>query len=67
LEWIDVIDSHRRRGIASELLGRLAAWFQARQAQRICIDVDPDNVVAQHFYRHHGATDLRPHWLIWEP
>lgn len=65
LEWIDVADTHRRRGIASELLRRLAVWFVAHEAYRICVDVDPDNVAAQHLYRRYGAEDLRPHWLVW--
>jgi ribosomal protein S18 acetylase RimI-like enzyme len=65
LQWIDVVDAYRRRGIASELVRRLASWFATQRASRICVDVNPDNVVAQHFYRRHGAQDLRPHWLVW--
>ena len=65
LEWLDVIPGRRRRGIAGELLGALATWFDSRQARRVCIDVDPQNASARAFYRKHGATDLNPHWLVW--
>jgi ribosomal protein S18 acetylase RimI-like enzyme len=65
LEWIDVIDAWRRQGVASALLRHLATWFVQENAARICVDVDPDNTVAQAFYRRHGARDLRPHWLAW--
>jgi len=65
LEWLDVIPGRRRRGIAGELLGALATWFDSRQARRVCIDVDPQNASARAFYRKHGATDLNAHWLVW--
>ncbi|HEV2618014.1 MAG TPA: GNAT family N-acetyltransferase [Candidatus Acidoferrales bacterium] len=65
LEWIDVIRERRRRGIASQLLCLLAAWFVEQKASRICVDVDPANADAQSFYRCHGAEELRPHWLVW--
>jgi ribosomal protein S18 acetylase RimI-like enzyme len=65
LEWLDVLDTHRRRGIASALLRHLATWFVAHDAHRICVDVDPANERALAFYRRHGAEELRPHWLAW--
>ena len=65
LEWLDVIAERRRIGIASELLRALAAWFQVRQARRICVDVDPRNAPARAFYGKHGAENLNPHWLVW--
>jgi len=66
LEWIDVIPEKRGSGVASELLRRLAAWFVEQKARRVCVDVDPANTVARTFYMRHGATDLKPHWLVWE-
>jgi GNAT superfamily N-acetyltransferase len=66
LEWIDVIDTRRRSGVASELLRLLAQWFAGHNASRICVDVDPDNAVARRFYARHGAENLNPHWLVWQ-
>lgn len=66
LEWIDVIQECRRSGIASELLQLLAAWFIEHKAVQICVDVDPANITAKHFYKKHGAKNLNRHWLVWE-
>lgn len=66
LEWIDVHPSRRGKGTASELLRVLAAWFVARDARRVCVDVDPGNAAARRFYARHGAVPLNPHWLVWE-
>jgi GNAT superfamily N-acetyltransferase len=65
LEWIDVVAAHRRSGVASELLRLLAAWFSGQNARRICVNVDPANIVARRFYARHGAEPLNPHWLVW--
>jgi GNAT superfamily N-acetyltransferase len=65
LEWIDVVREHRRGGIASQLLSRLAAWFAEQQALRICVDANPANLIARSFYRRHGAEALNAHWLVW--
>jgi ribosomal protein S18 acetylase RimI-like enzyme len=65
LEWINVVPEHRRSGVASELLRRLAAWFVEQAASRICVDVDPANTIARRFYTRHGAGRLNEHWLVW--
>jgi ribosomal protein S18 acetylase RimI-like enzyme len=65
LEWMNVIPERRGRGIASELLRLLAGWFVAQKASRVCVDVQPTNVLARKFYKRHGAADLNPHWLVW--
>ena len=65
LEWIDVVPDCRRRGVASELLRRLAKWFAEQGTSRICVDVVPANQVARTFYTKHGAENLNPHWLVW--
>ena len=65
LEWINVIPEHRGSGIASGLIQRLAQWFIENQAKKVCIDVQPTNLVARKFYCRHGATDLNPHWMVW--
>ncbi len=66
LEWINVIPERRGSGIACELLRRLAEWFAAQKAFRVCVDVDPANPTARRFYERHGARDLQPHWMVWE-
>jgi ribosomal protein S18 acetylase RimI-like enzyme len=66
LEWISVRREYRKRGIAAELLRRLAGWFVEQNARRICVDVEPENEVARRFYRRHGATDLKPSWMVWD-
>jgi ribosomal protein S18 acetylase RimI-like enzyme len=66
LEWIDVTRARRRGGIAGRLLAAMAAWLVEHNALRVCVDVDPENAAARAFYAKHGATDLKPHWMIWE-
>lgn len=66
LQWIDVIPEHRRSGVASELLHRLAAWFVEQNAFKICVDVKPENTAARRFYAKHGAEKLNEHWLVWK-
>ena len=66
LEWIDVIEQYRKKGIASELLRMLAAWFTGHKAFTICVNSGSDNKVAHQFYKSNGAKDLQEHWLIWE-
>lgn len=66
LEWISVRPEYRSRGVASELLYRLAQWFVTQRALRVCVDVEPANTTARRFYARHGATDLKPHWTVWE-
>ena len=66
LEWINVIRERRRSGVSSELLRLLWRWFAEQKASRICVDVDPANVNARKFYKRHGASDLSPHWLVWD-
>lgn len=65
LQWIYVIPEHRGSGVASELLRLLADWFDEQSAARICVDVDPNNLIARRFYTRHGAELLNPHWLVW--
>lgn len=64
LQWLDVDQQFRRKGIASELVRGLAQWFIERKAYRIC--VDPGNDEARIFYAANGATDLNEHWMYWE-
>jgi GNAT superfamily N-acetyltransferase len=66
LEWINVARTHRGRGIASALLGAIAAWFVEVNATNVCVDVDPANVSARRLYESHGARELNSHWLVWD-
>jgi len=66
LEWIDVIPAYQRKGIASELIRVLAAWFVQQKAFNICVNCAADNLSAQRFYKFNGAEDLQEHWLVWK-
>jgi ribosomal protein S18 acetylase RimI-like enzyme len=66
LEWIDVVNAHRRQGIAGQLIVTLAAWFIEQQALRVCIDVKPENTAARGLYAKYGARPLNPYWMFWE-
>lgn len=64
LQYLYVIPRHRRSGNASAMLALLAGWFAEREASRICVDVG--HATARAFYTRHGATELSPHWLVWD-
>ena len=66
LQWIDTLADYRRKGIAATLLKLLANWFTEHEANRICVNCSPDNIVALNFYQKNGAIPLNDHWLIWE-
>jgi ribosomal protein S18 acetylase RimI-like enzyme len=66
LEWINVGPEYRSQGIASALLRQLATWFASQQALYICVNCAADNLIAQKFYKKHGAEKLSEHWLIWK-
>lgn len=66
IQWINVQHEYKGKGLATKLLGLLAAWFTDKDALRICVDVDPDNPIAQNFYTKHGAEKLNNHWLYWK-
>jgi GNAT superfamily N-acetyltransferase len=65
VQWLNVRPEHRAQGIAGSLLRALAGWFAEHEAFRICVDVEPENLVARRFYFRHGAKPLNPHWLYW--
>jgi predicted GNAT family acetyltransferase len=60
-----VSPEHRGSGIATRLLGQLAAWFVGQGASRVCVNVETENQRARAFYRRHGARDFNAHWLEW--
>lgn len=65
LQYLYVVPRHRRSGVASELLVRLAEWFAEREALRVCVDVEPSNETARAFYVRHGAAELSEYWMVW--
>jgi len=64
LQWINVSESQRRQGIATQMLRELADWFASHNAHRICVDVQPRNAEARAFYTRHGAEPLNDHWMV---
>jgi GNAT superfamily N-acetyltransferase len=66
IQYLYVTPSRRRRGVATVLLRRLAAWFAEHNAPRICVDVDPTSPAARAFYARSGATRLNAAgWMNW--
>jgi ribosomal protein S18 acetylase RimI-like enzyme len=65
LQWILVDPEFRGGSVASELLIRMAEWFSRSKSNRVCVNVEPENVRARAFYRRHGATELSEYWLQW--
>jgi ribosomal protein S18 acetylase RimI-like enzyme len=65
LQWIYVVEEHRRRRVGSELVRLLAAWFATQNASQVCVNVAPANAGARLFYARHGAENLNKHWMVW--
>lgn len=65
LQWIDVMPEYRRTGVAAALLRLLAEWFVQQHALRVCVNAEPGNTAACHFYKKYGAGQLNDYWLIW--
>jgi GNAT superfamily N-acetyltransferase len=66
LQWINVGRESRGRGIGAMLVREIGSWFAEQGACCICVDVEPDNVVARALYSRCGAKPFKPHWMIWE-
>lgn len=66
LQWINVIERQRGRGIAGSLLAAMADWFAQHEAFRVCVDVEPGNTAARRLYARYGARPLKPHWMVWD-
>ena len=65
VQYLHVALPHRRSGIASDLLRRLAGWFVQQGALTICVDVNDESPPARPFYSRHGARVINAHWLVW--
>lgn len=65
LQWLFVSPAFRRQGVGAALIGKLAGWFVARKAMRVCVNVDPSNAPALWFFGAMGASAKDEHWLEW--
>ncbi len=59
-------EPYRLSRIAGQPMGRVGEWFVAQNLRRICVDVEPENLVARVLYSRHGAGHLNRHWMVWE-
>jgi GNAT superfamily N-acetyltransferase len=66
LEWINIISLHQKKGIAFALLQLLAKWFIENNSIIICVNAEPSNTAAQHFYKQNGAKPVNEYWLVWD-
>lgn len=64
LQWINVIETYRNKGIGFKMICVLNKWFIQHNAFKIC--VDPGNEFARRFYKKYGAENLNNHWLFWK-
>lgn len=65
LQWLLVAPGHRGGPVAAGLLTALAAWFVAQGAERVCVNVAPENAAARRRYARCGAVALSEHWMVW--
>jgi GNAT superfamily N-acetyltransferase len=65
IEYLFVAPSHRRRGVATELLRYQARWFVETGAPNVIVNADPDSPGATELYLACGASLINRHWLRW--
>jgi len=66
VQYLFVSPDFRRRGIATELLRRLAAWFESQGAQKVCVALADDSPPeAKPFFESAGAAPLKKYWYAW--
>ena len=64
LQWIDVTEEYRGKGIAAELLQMLSKWFIEQKAFFVCVDVGSE--AGRKFYKKFGAENINEHWMGWK-
>jgi ribosomal protein S18 acetylase RimI-like enzyme len=65
IEYLFVAPSHRRRGVATELVRLQARWFVESGAINVIVNADPDSPGATELYLACGANVINRHWLRW--
>lgn len=58
VQWIDVDQQQRGRGVGYKLMAQIGAWFVSQNAKRICVNVDTNNLAARKLYEKCGARRL---------
>jgi GNAT superfamily N-acetyltransferase len=66
VQWIDVDQQQRGRGIGYKLMAQIGSWFVMQHAKRICVNVDANNLAARKLYDHCGARPLNEGWMVWD-
>jgi GNAT superfamily N-acetyltransferase len=66
LQWVNVVEEKRGRGIADGMMAKIGTWFVEQNALRVCVNVDLGNIAARKLYTRYGAQPLNAHWMIWE-
>jgi GNAT superfamily N-acetyltransferase len=66
VQHLFVAPDHRRSGVATQLLQKLAGWFKAQGIRRVCVNVDADSPSAAPFYSSAGAKPLNSYWYAWD-
>jgi len=56
---IDVLVEHRRKGVASRLLGEFERSLIKKDVRTCFLEVRADNVAARRLYRKHGYTEVK--------
>lgn len=58
LQRIAVVDSHRRRGLATDLLDAVLDLAREEEVERVLLEVREDNDAAMAFYQARGFTEI---------
>jgi GNAT superfamily N-acetyltransferase len=65
VEYLFVAPSHRRRGVATDLLRHTARWFVETGATDVIVNADADSPGAVEVYLACGAERVHKYWLRW--
>lgn len=66
VQYLYVAPEYRRRGVARNLLRRLARWFDDNAIHRVCVNANMDSAGAVAFYPASGAVPLNSYWFVWD-
>jgi len=66
VQYLFVAPDHRRRGLGTAVLRRLADWLVHNGAQKVCVCIDARSPSAKPFYEHAGAAPFRQLWYRWD-